>query len=85
MWVFCFQDNQFRILLYSAGCIVENENDCTWNLFSLIDDEMSEYGCDIISDDVTGKAVLVPFETAIGNCSVYEKVSTCMETFVKHV
>ena len=60
-------------MLYSAGCSIEGDNDCTWTLESLVGNEESEYGC-AISSDLTGKAVLIPYETTIGNCSVYEKV-----------
>ncbi len=65
-------------MLYSAGCTVDADNDCTWGLASLINDEGSDYGCNINNrDDISGKAVLIPYEKSIGNCSVYEKVYIC--------
>ena len=73
MQIHTLQDNQFRILIYSAGCIIENDGDCSWGLASLMNDDTSEYGCSDIDSDVNGKAVLVPFDTAMGNCSLYEK------------
>ena len=57
-------------MIYSAGC----SSNCMWGLFSLIDDDESDFGCDTVdSNDVSGKAVLVPYTA--GNCSAYEKVS----------